>query len=530
MQESVTKRSDVFLAEKWLKMLEKDFCGDLVKDTTETLWLEGINNDAKKSKRHYNPFSFDFESLYDSLGKDLILDALQNAMDDCRLSWSMEFKAWLKELVKLSVDSAIGEYNGKFYKPKEGCPTGGSLSVQIANISVFYVLKKVLYEDRTLMKDIVDIKRFIDDGVGLHCMTSRTFSKWKEVVSERVGVYGLTIKQSDWSEPKTKHGMINFLDINFSFDKNKSLQTDLYRKPTDARSYLNFSSCHPPYTFSGVVFSQALRLRRIINDDNRLNSQLETLKKDFLKCGYPTGMLDNILDKIKSQERVLQKQEKEALLDDKVRVISTFGRDEKLTKIFQKAEKNSNNVKFSYVKKTGPSLKNILIKPKSIVLGNTRGKTLPCKRRKCAACKMMSTKQKIKGPQRRTYLTAQGKCTSKNIIYHAECTLCKKVYVGKTTQLLSNRINGHRNKFKECRTNGGRKIKLSEDNLLGMHIVKHHGLKDASAFNESYRFTVLDECNPVELDRKEHEWVQKLQCIAPYGLNAQDPFGIPLVL
>ena len=311
LQESVTKRSDVFLAEKWLKDLELDFCGDLLRDTTDTLiWLEKLNGNAKKSKRHFNPFSFDFESLYDSLTRDLLFEALQDAMDNCRLSWSAQFKAWLKELVKLSVESSFGEYRGSFYKPKEGCPTGGSLSVQIANISVFYVLKKVLYEDKDLMKDIVDVKRFIDDGVGLHCMTSRNFAKWKNIVSDRVGNYGLKIKQSDWSEPENKHGMINFLDIKFSFDKNKSLQTDLYRKPTDARSYLNFNSCHPPYTFSGVVFSQATRLRRIINNDDRLNIQLQNLKEDFLKCDYPSGMLDNIIKKVKILPRTLEKKRK----------------------------------------------------------------------------------------------------------------------------------------------------------------------------------------------------------------------------
>ena len=63
-----------------------------------------------------------------------------------------------------------------------------------------------------------------------------------------------------------------------------------------------------------------------------------------------------------------------------------------------------------------------------------------------------------------------------------------------------------------------------------MHLVFHHGLTEADAFNKTYKFTVLEECCPRDLDRKEHEWVQKLQTVTPYGLNAHDPFGIPLVL
>ncbi|HAO14743.1 MAG TPA: hypothetical protein DDE71_04180, partial [Tenacibaculum sp.] len=149
LQGSVTKRSDVYIADTWLKSLEKDYCVDLVKDSTETLvWLDELNDTAKQSRRHYNPFTFDFESLYDSLGRDLILEALWDAMDTCRPEWSTGFKSWLIDLVQLSIDSAIGEYRGKFYRPKGGCPTGGSLSVQIANVTVFFVLNKVLYQDK----------------------------------------------------------------------------------------------------------------------------------------------------------------------------------------------------------------------------------------------------------------------------------------------------------------------------------------------------------------------------------------------
>ena len=191
------------------------------------------------------------------------------------------------------------------------------------------------------MKDIIDVKRFIDDGVGLHSMTKRSFSKWKGTVSDRVATYGLTIKESDWSEPDLKYGMINFLDINFSFDKNKDLQTDLYRKPTDARAYLHFNSCHPPHSFAGSVKSQALRLRRIINDDGRLQVQLEELKKDFRKCEYPLRMLNNIIDPIKTQSRSLVKRKKQEVKDDRIRVISTYGRDEELVNIFKKAEKSA---------------------------------------------------------------------------------------------------------------------------------------------------------------------------------------------
>ena len=129
-------------------------------------------------------------------------------------------------------------------------------------------------------------------------------------MSQRVSIFGLKIKESDWSEPEEKFKFINFLDILFAFNVNGTLQTDLYQKPTDTRSYLNFSSCHPNYTFAGTVYSQALRLRRIINNQERLKLRLEEMKADFHKCGYPLKLLNNIFEKVLKTPRNLQKKEK----------------------------------------------------------------------------------------------------------------------------------------------------------------------------------------------------------------------------
>ena len=53
LQEGVTKRSDVYIANKWLRGLEKDYCQDLLKDTTDCLlWLEELQTSSKKTSNH----------------------------------------------------------------------------------------------------------------------------------------------------------------------------------------------------------------------------------------------------------------------------------------------------------------------------------------------------------------------------------------------------------------------------------------------------------------------------------------------
>ena len=110
-------------------------------------------------------------------------------------------------------------------------------------------------------------------------------------------------------------------------------------------------------------------------------------------------------------------------------------------------------------------------------------------------------------------------------------TKSNKVYVGKSTQRLNNRISGHRSKFYECLSyNGDRNDLDDDDHLLGLHLYFQHGYRDKSGFNDSYIFTVLENCGPRELDAKEHLWIQRLKAIKPFGLSSHDPFGIPLIL
>jgi hypothetical protein len=100
----------VFIADRFLKDLEKDFCNDLLTDTTGALrWLEEVNNELDQSeKSKLSSFTFDFKSLYDSLNQDLVIESLKEAMSECRPDWSSNFCNWLIELVQLSLESSVG--------------------------------------------------------------------------------------------------------------------------------------------------------------------------------------------------------------------------------------------------------------------------------------------------------------------------------------------------------------------------------------------------------------------------------------
>ena len=253
--------------------------------------------------------------------------------------------------------------------------------MQLANITVFYVMSKKVYSDPNMMILITEIKRFIDDGAGFFSGTEEQFNEWLAEVNRRINPLGLHIDESSF---RGNSSYTNFLDIQYCFDANGALQTDLYTKETDSKAYLNFSSSHPNHTFSGNVYSQSLRLRRIINSDERLRNRLRELKEAFKKAGYPDKMVTEITDKVLNSERDISvKPKREQMEKEKIIVVSTHEADQNIVKAVRDSEenlkktqsfRNQNGALFKYVKKVGPNLKTHVNTLKHQALGRKQGK------------------------------------------------------------------------------------------------------------------------------------------------------------
>ena len=108
--------------------------------------------------------------------------------------WNYE-SGYLTNLVKVSLESSIGIFEDAWYEQINGVPTGGSLCVQLANITVFYILNKHVYSNPELMKNIVSAKRYIDDGAGQFRGSIRQFHSWIKRVNELISPYGLCIDE-----------------------------------------------------------------------------------------------------------------------------------------------------------------------------------------------------------------------------------------------------------------------------------------------------------------------------------------------
>ena len=388
------------------------------------------------------------------------------------------------------------------------------------------------------MVNIKESKRYIDDGAGFYIGSERSFKLWMKNVNEKLHPFGLSIDEFIIKEVGV---FVPFLDIQFCFNIDRHLQTDLYIKPTDSRSYLHYSSAHPHHIFSGIVFSQCLRLRRIINDQSRLESRLKELCKAFEKSGYPKNMLRDISTKVLNTERESNLYNNTTVTvgnsAKQIPVISCHGTDDKLVKTLMKHEddllktdsfKSFAKPLFKFVKRTAPNIGSKLSVLKSIALDNRNGKTTPCyNHRNCKCCNLIG--ENVDEVFGKPVKFMKGNCKTRNVIYLVTCRLCTKPYIGRSTQPLGKRMAGHRECYYKVLRKSSDVDSLSDEYSLGIHLTNEHGCMDETDFDDNLNVQILSICGPGILDKNEHIFIHKYNTLAPIGLNKTNPFGLSVL-
>ena len=131
----------------------------------------------------------------------------------------------------------------------------------------------------------------------------------------------------------------------------------------------------------------------------------------------------------------------------------------------------------------------------------------------------------IESPQitvgKRKIKLSKGSSKSYSICYLTLCELCEKPYTGRTVDVIHRRISGHRH----CYTEILKKTAADEPTDFD----KDHGLTDPNAFNQYFKFGILEVVTPGDIEKKEFKWMHKLNSFQPHGINVEYPFGIPYI-
>ena len=244
----------------------------------------------------------------------------------------------------------------------------------------------------------------------------------------------------------------------------RNYQISLYKKPTHSQTYLHPTSPHLPHTFASIIFSQALRYKRICCDEKELNLQLTTLKNAFTALEYKSKTVKNEIIKAMSipREALLKYQTKsksdctplvftyhphlrpmnKIVITNKTK--SLLNKDPHLNQIF------STPPLISYRQ---PRNLKLLVTSASLLNEHFITGTFPCKSSKCHLCPNINTNPSITGPNGVPIkISGNFSCNSSNIIYAISCNLCPKaIYIGETTNSIRQRMNGRRSDIKHNR-------------------------------------------------------------------------------
>ena len=145
-------------------------------------------------------------------------------------NWTPEFVGWIKSLICLSLEAAFVSFRGVFYKGKSGIPNGGTLSVELANMAVKYVLRDLFNRNEFYSRNIIMFVRFVDDGAGIVDASETQFVDWfNNINNQSQARFNLSFTYT--LNPITEWTI--FLDIKFKYLQ-RTLCTDINIKETDA--------------------------------------------------------------------------------------------------------------------------------------------------------------------------------------------------------------------------------------------------------------------------------------------------------
>ena len=474
----------------------------LFKDTTAFL---NFIEDYKST-----PFSsvilvtMDVTSLYTNIPHSeaitYILEQYDNTLDKwANYSESVNpvDKDTLKILLEHMLSNCTFEFNNKMYKQNYGTPMGAAASVRIANIFMYKLLLKFLNSYNGKKPD--KLGRLIDDIFFIWIYTEDEQIQF----CDNLNAFHNTIKfELNYSTQE-----VNFLDTTV-YVKNGTLHTKLYVKPTDKKKYLHFTSSHPRHIKKSIPFSQALRYRRIIDEESILKTEIDKLKHKFIRRDYPPDQINQQIDRIFTLERTKTLEYKSAA--QKAAEFNRFTNNGPFLPIiltykpqfcyntenlytvpirmgctewdkFTNQDPDINNIfkntNPQIVFKRGSTLANTLIRARYTAensnqlnntntlnttvdilaeldaLNNPPTKTSKCSAKNCKLCAILVEDNSFTSTfNKRTHtITDEMSCNSINTIYLITCTKCKFQYVGETGRTLRERFNNHRSDIKLCK-------------------------------------------------------------------------------
>ena len=198
------------------------------------------------------------------------------------------------EAILLVLRNNISFFDGRYKRQTHGCAMGSHKSPPYSSLAVGYIEKET-YERLSVTKgsDYADyvrlmLRRFLDD----------VFLKWRNSLGDPMELFQLLNDIDEKINFTIEIGnSIPFLDVRFTLIDGRTLETDIYYKPTDTHNYVQFGSFHPHKTLTNIPFSLARRICLIVSDKNTRDYRLRELKGFLMNKRYPEAVIDSSIER-----------------------------------------------------------------------------------------------------------------------------------------------------------------------------------------------------------------------------------------
>ena len=377
-----------FLVTKLAHLAESDL---MVKDS-----FSFVNEIRSIDNNNYHMASFDIRSLFTNIPLNETCDIiLEKIFCSCDVYDGFS-KQDMKKMLDNCVKNNLFIFDEELYFQKDGAPMGGCVSPTLANIFLSCCENKWLSECPVDFKPVL-FRRYVDDIFLLFRSKTHVIPFLEYLNSKHPRIKFTYENELSNSLP--------FLDVQV-VKSDKCFETSTYYKPTHTGLGLKFNSSITDTYKTGLIKCLVSRAYKINSSYTNFLSEVNDLRKYFLKNSYPLRIINKIIDTTFTSI-VEPKEVYAAAPKEKVFV--------KLPYLSKLSNKNMKNEILDLVRKFYPQI------DLKIVFVN-----------KFNIASFFKFKDVVPNHMR------------SNIVYEFKCSQCSETYIGETTRHLATRVAEHR--------------------------------------------------------------------------------------
>ncbi|XP_071972647.1 uncharacterized protein [Engystomops pustulosus] len=315
---------------------------------------------------------------------------------------------------------------------------------------------------------------------------------------------------------------------------NGGLITNLYRKKTATNSLLHHSSFHPDHLKTGIPVGQFIQIKRNCTLQEDFHKNASELTGRLRNRGYPRKTISNAYIRARDWRREDLLTTKNRTSEFHLGVVTTY--NNQWSEILAILSKNWNilraeprlrpliSEKPTLIAKRARNLKDSLSNShfkrptRPLGRGSKLNGSYPCG--SCSVCPLLPASREFMHPTSakkfplRNYIN----CRSRNVVYALIC-LCRKIYVGQTTQELRKRTQQHLSSITNAGTHfsQGKTLSTVAAHFRNFHASKTRGLSVVGLDEVTTNIRGGDTIP--ELLRREARWIYYVGTRAPDGIN-----------